>query len=122
MQKAKDLEQLQEAALVSHKRKQDEAERLRIKSQNQQEREEIAKHHREREAKEQEEVAAAQGTTMATEETTAPQTTSTSAIPKTSGNTGKQKPRVPYDINNPCLLYTSPSPRDLSTSRMPSSA
>ena len=24
--------------------------------------------------------------------------------------------------NNPCLLYTSPSPRDLSTSRMPSSA
>ena len=31
------------------------------------------------------------------------------------------------DINNlntkfPCLLYTSPSPRDLSTSRMPSSA
>ena len=25
-------------------------------------------------------------------------------------------------INYPCLLYTSPSPRDLSTSRMPSSA
>ena len=25
-------------------------------------------------------------------------------------------------IPNPCLLYTSPSPRDLSTSRMPSSA
>ena len=25
-------------------------------------------------------------------------------------------------IFNPCLLYTSPSPRDLSTSRMPSSA
>ena len=25
-------------------------------------------------------------------------------------------------INNVCLLYTSPSPRDLSTSRMPSSA
>ena len=24
--------------------------------------------------------------------------------------------------NNSCLLYTSPSPRDLSTSRMPSSA
>ena len=24
--------------------------------------------------------------------------------------------------NEPCLLYTSPSPRDLSTSRMPSSA
>ena len=27
-------------------------------------------------------------------------------------------PEAPYD----CLLYTSPSPRDLSTSRMPSSA
>ena len=26
------------------------------------------------------------------------------------------------DRNSPCLLYTSPSPRDLSTSRMPSSA
>ena len=26
------------------------------------------------------------------------------------------------DISKPCLLYTSPSPRDLSTSRMPSSA
>ena len=25
-------------------------------------------------------------------------------------------------MQNPCLLYTSPSPRDLSTSRMPSSA
>ena len=27
-----------------------------------------------------------------------------------------------YDRANICLLYTSPSPRDLSTSRMPSSA
>ena len=27
-----------------------------------------------------------------------------------------------HDIPNTCLLYTSPSPRDLSTSRMPSSA
>ena len=26
------------------------------------------------------------------------------------------------DVSNICLLYTSPSPRDLSTSRMPSSA
>ena len=25
-------------------------------------------------------------------------------------------------VNNPCLLYTSPSPRDISGSRMPSSA
>ena len=31
---------------------------------------------------------------------------------------------VPYifDVDSSCLLYTSPSPRDLSTSRMPSSA
>ena len=27
-----------------------------------------------------------------------------------------------YGSMTPCLLYTSPSPRDLSTSRMPSSA
>ena len=27
-----------------------------------------------------------------------------------------------YDRDHTCLLYTSPSPRDLSTSRMPSSA
>ena len=27
-----------------------------------------------------------------------------------------------FEIANFCLLYTSPSPRDLSTSRMPSSA
>ena len=29
---------------------------------------------------------------------------------------------MPRDIHKICLLYTSPSPRDLSTSRMPSSA
>ena len=29
---------------------------------------------------------------------------------------------VPITKENNCLLYTSPSPRDLSTSRMPSSA
>ena len=29
---------------------------------------------------------------------------------------------VPLDLTYLCLLYTSPSPRDLSTSRMPSSA
>ena len=29
---------------------------------------------------------------------------------------------LPIDSHWPCLLYTSPSPRDLSTSRMPSSA
>ena len=27
-----------------------------------------------------------------------------------------------YFIHNPCLLYTSPSPRDVEESRMPSSA
>ena len=35
--------------------------------------------------------------------------------------------KIPYkvhliDINNNCLLYTSPSPRDRTRSRMPSSA
>ena len=30
--------------------------------------------------------------------------------------------RVAVDISNSCLLYTSPSPRDPKTSRMPSSA
>ena len=29
---------------------------------------------------------------------------------------------VPDGVDDTCLLYTSPSPRDLSTSRMPSSA
>ena len=29
---------------------------------------------------------------------------------------------LPWEENTICLLYTSPSPRDLSTSRMPSSA
>ena len=35
------------------------------------------------------------------------------------GNPGDDPNDFPYDF---CLLYTSPSPRDLSTSRMPSSA
>ena len=39
-------------------------------------------------------------------------------VPFTGGNTGVQ---MAGWFNN-CLLYTSPSPRDLSTSRMPSSA
>eukprot|EP00829_Urostomides_striatus_P002106 TRINITY_DN12271_c0_g1_i1.p2 TRINITY_DN12271_c0_g1~~TRINITY_DN12271_c0_g1_i1.p2 ORF type:complete len:134 (-),score=54.02 TRINITY_DN12271_c0_g1_i1:17-370(-) len=34
----------------------------------------------------------------------------------------KIKKSLMEDINISCLLYTSPSPRDLSTSRMPSSA
>ena len=36
---------------------------------------------------------------------------------------GRESTRIKqFDTNNTCLLYTSPSPRDLSTSRMPSSA
>ena len=35
---------------------------------------------------------------------------------------GVGKPDLIVDGYNSCLLYTSPSPRDLSTSRMPSSA
>ena len=37
-------------------------------------------------------------------------------------NPMEPNPEVPSQNQNPCLLYTSPSPRDLSTSRMPSSA
>ena len=32
------------------------------------------------------------------------------------------RPEALNALNKACLLYTSPSPRDLSTSRMPSSA
>ena len=39
---------------------------------------------------------------------------------KPSNNQTKLKPN--YFLHETCLLYTSPSPRDLSTSRMPSSA
>ena len=38
------------------------------------------------------------------------------------GSLKRRKPRVVWGHNWNCLLYTSPSPRDLSTSRMPSSA
>ena len=40
-------------------------------------------------------------------------------------NAGYGKMEILHDLNlyiSNCLLYTSPSPRDLSTSRMPSSA
>ena len=44
----------------------------------------------------------------------------------TNGDFGNDEnpPITVYDTSGPytCLLYTSPSPRDLSTSRMPSSA
>ena len=35
---------------------------------------------------------------------------------------GNMQPWKVIVVTDPCLLYTSPSPRDLSTSRMPSSA
>ena len=38
------------------------------------------------------------------------------------GGVGKTHIASEVDILGGCLLYTSPSPRDLSTSRMPSSA
>ena len=37
-------------------------------------------------------------------------------------NTVQSDFKKSFNVNNCCLLYTSPSPRDLSTSRMPSSA
>ena len=39
-----------------------------------------------------------------------------------TSNSNKVQISVPSNLNYLCLLYTSPSPRDLSTSRMPSSA
>ena len=41
---------------------------------------------------------------------------------KKSQNSGSANAEQQHAQNNGCLLYTSPSPRDLSTSRMPSSA
>ena len=41
---------------------------------------------------------------------------------KTFSHDGKLRRDHELKHNPPCLLYTSPSPRDLSTSRMPSSA
>ena len=37
-------------------------------------------------------------------------------------NVAEAPPHKPEPLSQDCLLYTSPSPRDLSTSRMPSSA
>ena len=36
--------------------------------------------------------------------------------------TSENRDEVEQDLNDTCLLYTSPSPRDPKTSRMPSSA
>ena len=43
-------------------------------------------------------------------------------IKKNIENILKNKKSVIFGLPGACLLYTSPSPRDLSTSRMPSSA
>ena len=42
--------------------------------------------------------------------------------PGQSGGGVDKSVKDSIDMTIPCLLYTSPSPRDLSTSRMPSSA
>ena len=39
-----------------------------------------------------------------------------------AGDPSIMRKTVSLALSNGCLLYTSPSPRDLSTSRMPSSA
>ena len=43
-------------------------------------------------------------------------------IDKILEKVGEEAVEVVLAAKNACLLYTSPSPRDLSTSRMPSSA
>ena len=44
-------------------------------------------------------------------------------VEKMNNNGGSGDERLwKLDVDKSCLLYTSPSPRDLSTSRMPSSA
>ena len=48
--------------------------------------------------------------------------TATTTITSNSDSTTTATTTNTNTNNNTCLLYTSPSPRDLSTSRMPSSA
>ena len=43
-------------------------------------------------------------------------------IPLSAAEEETRSLREKLDLSTACLLYTSPSPRDLSTSRMPSSA
>ena len=42
--------------------------------------------------------------------------------PWNDGKGAEWRAKLPAAVKGACLLYTSPSPRDLSTSRMPSSA
>ena len=44
------------------------------------------------------------------------------SVARLAGIMGAKKTPDLIPLCHPCLLYTSPSPRDLSTSRMPSSA
>ena len=55
-----------------------------------------------------------QGSMTSHTETTSKQTETINSIDYATG--------WQYSVSGTCLLYTSPSPRDLSTSRMPSSA
>ena len=50
------------------------------------------------------------------------QTLCSTAHPLVSGGTNSNRPATASDLNETCLLYTSPSPRDQRGSRMPSSA
>ena len=51
-----------------------------------------------------------------------PTSTTTYTVTAIDQNGCEAQDQVRVSVNNTCLLYTSPSPRDLSTSRMPSSA
>ena len=42
--------------------------------------------------------------------------------PASKGQTGSEAPSMRFQMDLVCLLYTSPSPRDRTRSRMPSSA
>ena len=71
-------------------------------------------------------VRATDGTTPDTETITITITDVAPTVTDTSGKPGRdgfrQRRRLDQVCRGVCLLYTSPSPRDLSTSRMPSSA
>ena len=43
-------------------------------------------------------------------------------VPFTETTSNYREPISPESVDSPCLLYTSPSPRDRTRSRMPSSA
>ena len=59
---------------------------------------------------------------LPTAESSAADAQETKQIGTVTTNGGNLNVRTGAGLDNTCLLYTSPSPRDLSTSRMPSSA